>query len=386
MFELAAGSGTITTLVSFNGSNGSGPHGLAIDTAGNLYGETALSGAGGGEGGAVFEVASGTSAVTTLASFSGSLDGPASPVIDAAGDLFGTTDYNASNSNDGTLFELKAGSSALTTLVSFDVDGANGAFVNALVTDPAGDLYGTTEYGGPDGAGTVFEVKAGSGSLTTLASFDGTDGDEAAGLAIDAAGNLYGTTIRGGANGYGTLFEVHAGSSDITTLSSFNASDGTNPGALVIDAGGDLFGETNSLVFKLPAGGSAIEALSTYTPAAAGQTQGLVLDASGTLYTATFGGGASGTGATLLPAPRRPPHRQQSPPLRQQSSTSPKSQRFRLKTLPAIFTGRPSSMAISVTGRFSRSPRVAGPSPPLRRSTARTDRRPAARTKTARPA
>ena len=106
---------------------------------------------------------------------------------------------------DGTVFEVAAGSGIVTTLASFD--GSNGAAPEAsLVEDGNGNLFGTTFEGGAHGDGTVFEVKAGSDSITTLASFDGTNGAGSnAGLIEDGSGNLFGTTTSGGAHGDGEL-------------------------------------------------------------------------------------------------------------------------------------------------------------------------------------
>ena len=81
--------------------------------------------------------------------------------------------------------------------------------------DGAGDLYGTTEYGGGSDYGTVFELTPnGSGGYTeaTVYSFTGgiDGGGSVAGLILDSAGNLYGTALGGGSNGgYGTVFEIY---------------------------------------------------------------------------------------------------------------------------------------------------------------------------------
>ena len=116
----------------------------------------------------------------------------------------------------------------LSTLGIFT--GANGAIPQAgLIMDSGGNLYGTTETGGADDTGSVFEVASGSRTITTLASFDGPNGDFGAdpdgALIMDTSGNLYGTTPGGGANGMndGTVFELAKGSGTITTLASFNA-------------------------------------------------------------------------------------------------------------------------------------------------------------------
>ncbi len=263
VFELAKSGGSyiLNTLVSFAGTNGSYPTsaGVIADAAGNLFGTTA-----GGPvnlgGGTVFEVAktgSGyASAPTVLVGFSGHPDGfepTAGLVADAAGDLFGTT-YLGGVENSGTVFEVaKTGggyASTATILVNFNF--ANGAGPDAgLIIDKAGDLFGTTQLGGANGFGTVFELVNNSGSytLTTLVSFNGADGGgPLAGLIADAAGNLFGTTAAGGASGEGTVFEIAktAGgyASTPTTVVSFGV-DGITPEAgLIADAAGNLFGTT----------------------------------------------------------------------------------------------------------------------------------------------
>ena len=124
---------TPTTLVSFNGTNGANPYGgLIADANGDLFGTTADGGANGD--GTVFEIvktATGyASTPTTLVSFNGTngSDPQASLIADANGDLFGTTVGGGAN-GDGTVFEIvktaHGYASTPTTLVSFN--GTNGA-------------------------------------------------------------------------------------------------------------------------------------------------------------------------------------------------------------------------------------------------------------------
>ena len=180
----------------------------------------------------MFEIKAGSNAVTTLVSFNGTngYEPTASPVEDSSGNLFGTTNQGGS-SNDGTVFELKVGSNAVTTLASFN--GANGEYPYAgLVEDSSGNLFGTTFDGGSSSDGTVFEVQAGSGAVTTLATFNNTNGaNPRAGVVKDSSGNLFGTTYYGGASNDGTVFEIKAGSGAVTTLVSFNGANGGNPRA-----------------------------------------------------------------------------------------------------------------------------------------------------------
>ncbi len=160
--------------------------------------------------------------LTTLVSFDGA-DGSepeGSLIADADGDLFGTTSgldpITGNRLTDGTVFEIAKAStgyaSTPTTLVSFN--GANGAQpVADLIADSNGDLFGTTFAGGANNDGTVFEIaKTTTGyasTPTTLVSFDGADGSfPSAGLLADANGDLFGTTEQGGASGVGTAFEI----------------------------------------------------------------------------------------------------------------------------------------------------------------------------------
>ena len=197
-------------MATFTGANGATPAGsLTIDAEGDLFGTTA-NGRVDGDG-TVFEIAKSTGELTTLATFTGSNgEYPERGVtIDAAGDLFGTT-YLGGADNDGTVFEIVKSTGALITLATFT--GANGASpLSQLVSDAAGDLFGTTETGGADNDGTVFEIAKSTGKLTTLATFTGANGAEVdGGLTINSAGDLFGTTYYGGANDDGTVFELPA--------------------------------------------------------------------------------------------------------------------------------------------------------------------------------
>jgi uncharacterized repeat protein (TIGR03803 family) len=134
-------------------------------------------------------------------------------VVDGAGNLYGTT--GSSSRNDGTVYKLSSGQhgkwvkKALHTFQG----GADGDNPWAgVVLDAAGNIYGTTLYGGKYGYGVVFELspaRHGRYLEKILWNFNLTDGAApVASLILDDAGNLYGTTTGGGSNGWGVVFEV----------------------------------------------------------------------------------------------------------------------------------------------------------------------------------
>ena len=302
VFEIAAGSGAITTLASFNGTNGASPGGLIDDGSGNLFGATFRGGSAGY--GTVFEVAAHSGVITTLASFNG--NNGAYPngglVEDSSGNLFGTTEGLA---HDGRVFEVAAHSGAITTLASFN--SQNGYILNGgLVEDSSGNLFGTTY-------GTVFEIAAHGSVVTTLASFNGSNGvSPTGGLAEDSSGNLFGTTYGGGSYGFGTVFEIAAGSRAITTLASFAASDVEKPrGGLIEDSNGNLFGVTSDdyttfagTAFELVAGSGVITTLANISGTEGEFPQGgLIEDRNGNLFGEALDGGPAGYGTVFeIPA------------------------------------------------------------------------------------
>ena len=275
VFELTPGTSgtwTETVLYSFcsasNCSDGSSPQAsLIFDTVGNLYGTTAYGGSGNciPGCGTVFQLApgaNGTWTETVLHTFEDNgEDGYyplASLLFDAAGNLYGTT-YGGGAHNVGTVFQLAPGENGAWTeiiLHSFSGNGEDGYYpLASLLFDAAGNLYGTSYYGGAYGLGTVFQLAPGANGKwteTVLHRFGkGEDGSEPhAGLIFDAAGNLYGSTADGGAYNAGAVFQLTAGTHGKwlgMVAHSFKPkiTDGYLPlASLIFDAAGNLYGTT----------------------------------------------------------------------------------------------------------------------------------------------
>jgi uncharacterized repeat protein (TIGR03803 family) len=319
---LLSASYNLSALVTFNGTDGQHPGGgLIADSAGNLYGTTAnggtdyIAGNPSHQGfGTMFEIHAGTGALTTLVNFN-STDGSApygSLIADSAGNLYGTCSAGGAD-NDGTVFKIAAGTHVMTTLATFN--NTNGEQpIGQLLLDGSGDLFGTTFGGGAHSDGTVFEVVAGSGTVTTLATFDGSNGiNPASSLVEDSAGNMYGATFGGGADANGTIFKVAVGThalTDLVTFNTFSANPSGYPvGDLIIDSSGDLFGRADHFgahtygdVFEVAAGSSVPTTLATFAGTNAPGTHtlgGLYADAAGNLYGTTYLGGADSLGSVF---------------------------------------------------------------------------------------
>jgi uncharacterized repeat protein (TIGR03803 family) len=195
-----------------DGSGGSIPTGgLISDAAGNLYGTTASGGA--SKCGAVFKLSSenGTWKEDLLYSFKcgpdDGLDPESALFLDSQGNLYGTT-AEGGPSNNGTVFKLSpdsAGGWTETILHTFTGSDGGLPILSPLVADALGNLYGVTQgycYRGTCANGTVFELSPrlnGSWGFKVLHSF-GHTGQPNAGVIFDKAGNIYGTTVFGGPN------------------------------------------------------------------------------------------------------------------------------------------------------------------------------------------
>ncbi|MGA7631781.1 MAG: choice-of-anchor tandem repeat GloVer-containing protein, partial [Terriglobales bacterium] len=245
VFELspAGGGWKETVLYSFALDEG-GNHpanGLIMDAEGNLYG---------GNQSGVFELSpSGggwTEQLIYLTSY-----GYAAPIMDATGNIFGVTYVQ-------TAFELSPnGSGGWNSSVIYTFADAlkNGSYPQGtLALDSAGNLYGTTTAGGTFNYGTVYKLtpvktgkKKGTWTEKLLHSFNGKNGNEPwAGIVFDSVGNIYGTTDYGGKYGDGTVFQlvqVAKGNYTEKVLTNFNGVDGNSTvGNLFPDSSGNLYG------------------------------------------------------------------------------------------------------------------------------------------------
>ena len=282
---------TLTNVHAFQGTTDGGtPQSwLIADAAGNLYGTSF--GGGAHRFGNVFELQppqnGGSWTENVLYSFQGGNDGSspeAGVVFDKAGNLYGTTAYGGGSNNCGTIFELQPGSGGWSEQILHTFNCADGDIPNGLILGPGGALFGSTLWGN-----NIFRLAPGNDGQWHFANLytlhPATDGEEVlytgGNLIVDGAGNLYGVAAFGGADDSGTVFELlkpgaPGGAWTINVLYTFT---GGNDGGVPLDSlllyQGNLYGTTAS---GGPQGDGVVFEL---TPGSAGWTETVLHSFSG---------------------------------------------------------------------------------------------------------
>ena len=275
---------TFTVLHAFTGGgDGAAPMaGLTMNAAGTFYGTTQFGGdlshCPGNGCGSVFKLTHRGSSwvLNPLYAFKGGEDSAwpsARVVLGPGGVLYGTTAANTggtgcSENGCGTVFSLHPPATVCVSVscpwvktVLYRFAGMPDGQIPShgdLVFDSAGNIYGTTTYGGTYGWGPVYKLTHSSGGWTEsiLYSFTGQQdgGYPVGGVTFDSAGNLYGTTFEGGFvsppdnNGYGVIFELTpsgSGWTESVVNKFFDGNDGGLPAAsLTMDQAGNFYGTT----------------------------------------------------------------------------------------------------------------------------------------------
>jgi uncharacterized repeat protein (TIGR03803 family) len=317
---------TFSLVHTFQGTDGAYPQsGMVRDTESDLYGTTN----GGGPPnndcdsgcGTVFKINHTTGKETVVYAFAGPPDGqfPLEVIRDGANNIYGVTRGGGTTGN-GTVFKFDPTTGKETVLYSF-LGGADGSGPSGkLIRDSAGNLYGTTSFGGNlfcegFGCGVVFKIDTTNNKETVLYTFTGAaDGGVPEGrLVRDAEGNLYGTTEYGGnlacndgtADGCGVIFKVDTSNQE-TVVYSFadGGGDGRNPtGGFIADASGNFYSTTFrggsgpcnkgcGTVYKFDPSTGVETVLYSFKNASDGKhpVSELVRDPAGNLYGAAGGG------------------------------------------------------------------------------------------------
>jgi len=306
---------TVTTLATFNGTNGALPEAsLLLASNGWFYGTTRAGGIFGN--GTVFAITP-SNQVINLVSFDGTNGAqPVASLIQGNdGKFYGTTSAGGPF-GFGTVFSLTV-SNTLTTIASFSSNNGAAPFGGVVAVPPSDtnfnlSLYGTTSAGGAFGLGTIFTLGVPGGSLVTLTSFAGTNGAKPSGGLTVARGSnnlFYGTTSGGGQFNQGTIFSFRPGATNIgTTLFSFHGTNGVGPQAgLFLGSDGNYYGTTagggaygQGTVFQFNPNGGALTNLASLDGTNGGMPFAAVAQGSDMkLYGTALSGGAFGFGTVF---------------------------------------------------------------------------------------
>jgi uncharacterized repeat protein (TIGR03803 family) len=324
--------GKETILYNFKGgTDGMGPNGLAIDKAGNLFGTTfgENDNGNGNENGTLFKItfAGKYSILHKFGQKTGDGLNPRSPILDSAGNIYGTTQnggaFQDNSTNSGTIFKVTP-KGVETVLYSFFGAGMN------LLRDGPGNIYSTTIVGGMaggdndcgEGCGTVFEINT-KGTETVLYNFCQiittmcVDGAAPGYIVRNANGSIFGSAVEG-AYESGVIWEVTAQDVE-STLYSFCpdqsvCADGQFPSGPMLSLSGNLYGTTSSggccstpgvngqgVVYELTTSGVETVLWSFLGGQNDGSTptSGIIADSAGNLYGITLGGGTHGVGTVF---------------------------------------------------------------------------------------
>ena len=320
---------TLTVLHTFSGPDGLYPYsGVTLDRAGNLYGTTY--GGGVSQDGTLYQLKRARSSYihNQLHAFTGGSDGvqPWGGVIFGPdGALYGTT-TGGGFEDVGTVFSLRPPVTTCRSVLcpwTETVISGVGHFgglepaYSQVAFDSAGNINGTTAFGGNGEYGGIYELsRSGNGwTSTELYAFGDQDAQYPAdNVILDSAGNLYGTTVSGGSYDEGAVFElVRSGSGwSENIIASLGAPGvgGYGGTGLIMDAAGNLYGgtlggdNTAASVFELSCSGNSwqLTVLHTFTTGLACWGN-LVLDGSGNLYGTTYSLGAHGMGNVFKLSP-----------------------------------------------------------------------------------
>ncbi|MDZ4286979.1 MAG: choice-of-anchor tandem repeat GloVer-containing protein [Prosthecobacter sp.] len=329
VYRFNPATGELTIVLRFTGKTGEHPGGVAYgelvaDGRGFFWGVTSKGGA--SDNGTIYKINIATGEATTVVQFTGKI-GPcigSAPhcgvTPDGQGFLWGTT-WMGGWMERGTVFKIHAETGAFSHIADFRVREGHepgSRPETMLIADGEGSFWGTTNYGGRNGKGTVFKVDALTGRLATVVTFTGIEGDAQGGpsrgdLLADGSGGFFGTCDYGGAGAVGTVYHVEAKTGKFTLLKDLSdlakTTEGSDPrGTLLAGTGDWLWGVTTSggahhcgTIYKFNAVSNRLVSVIDFTGSRGphkgrSANAGLVKDGHGYLWGTTASGGSADQG------------------------------------------------------------------------------------------
>lgn len=207
LFTYNISTGIFTKLRDFNGiASGENPSGLMMASNGKLYGTTMNGGI--SSNGIIYEFDTATNTFTKKIDFNNSNGKyPRGYLAEVNGKIYGTTHFGGNSGGSGVLYEYDPALDLYTKKIDLSGSSTGGSPISGVIA-ANGHIYGTTTYGGTNGAGVLFDYFPATDTYTKLYDFNGTTdgGWPEGGLLLAENDKLYGMSRYGGAFGYGTFY------------------------------------------------------------------------------------------------------------------------------------------------------------------------------------
>lgn len=312
IFSMDADGSSFFRLKDLGGTDGELPYSGPTQVGDWLYGVTYQGGSSGD--GVAYKLKSDGSGYTVLQSFNspevgwgrylhGELETDAVNADDTSFNLYGVTQYGGEygGNGGGIIYGMNNYGGAfqvLTNLEAYGTTNTTGTQPMAGLIRSGNTLYGTTQYGGPLGRGTVFKINTNGSGFTVLTGFPGNGGSGSRGKLVLVGNTLYGTTELGGDSNLGTVFKVNTDGTGFAVLKSFDSWEQGRPRAGLLVSDNTLYGTGSAVVFKLNFDGSDFAVLKNFSGDGISWLSALTLSG-GSLYGTSRHGGPSGFSGML---------------------------------------------------------------------------------------
>ncbi|MGO9109422.1 MAG: beta strand repeat-containing protein, partial [Thermoguttaceae bacterium] len=304
VFSIPVSGGTPTNLLSFNDTNGAQPLGSLTLSGSTLYGMTSLGGI--HDEGTVFSVSVTGGTTATLLSFSGTNGSNPEGDLTLSGSTFCGMTLSGGTFGGGNVFSIGTNGSGFKNLLLFS--GTNGDTPYRSLTLSGTTLYGMTSQGGTNKYGNIFSIGTNGSGFKNLFSFSGTNGNTPLGSLTLSGSTLYGMTSLGGTNGEGNIFSISTNGSSFQNLFSFSfgGSNGYQPYGSLTLSGSTLYGMTpfggasgDGNIFSIGTNGSGFKNLLSFSGTNGKNPYGSLTLSGSTLYGMTAEGGTDGDGTVF---------------------------------------------------------------------------------------
>ncbi len=289
----------LTTIHTFNGSDGSYSLCELVQNGSYIYGGTTSGGT--NDKGVIFKINLDDNSYTKIIDLSSSNGESLSSLLNVGDYIYGTTLFGGT-SNEGVLFKISKNDDTFTKIKDFE-SSTSGRNPTITATDGT-YIYGTTQMGGDNNHGTIFKIKINSDTYTKIHDFGTVTGYYPWHSLVSEGNVLYGTTLTGGQNGRGTLFKIDKDGNNFSVLHAFGSNnDGKDLEGTLLISGDYIYGTTqsggdsnNGTVFKLNKSNTSDYSYSSFNWSNGATPKCGLIEVNNILYGTASQGGADDVG------------------------------------------------------------------------------------------